>query len=99
MWCAEAKAGRQLLQATANPISNFTLSVMVTKCSGTQAVDQASVAAVVNGYTATNLKIPLSPIRNNPSLYSGELTFLPDLAACGSCALSCCYQTCLRCVR
>ena len=95
-WCADAKSGRQLLQATSNPISNFTLSVMVTKCSGTQAVDQASVAALVNGYTATNLKIPLSPTISNPSLYSGE----PDLAACVSCAVICfCHargETCGR---
>ena len=95
-WCADEKAGRQLLQATSNPISNFTLSVMVTKCSGTQTVDQASVAALVNGYTATNLKIPLSPTRSNPSLYSGE----PDLAACVSCAVICfCHAQGERCSR
>ena len=71
--CAEAKRGRQLLQTSPGPINNFTVSVMVTKCSGTQPVDTASVAAIINGYTATNLRIPLSPTTRNPSLYSGEL--------------------------
>ena len=72
LMCAEAKRGRQLLQASSGPINNLTVSVMVTKCSGTQPVDTASVAALVNGYTATNLRIPLSPTTSNPSLYSGE---------------------------
>ena len=63
--------GRRLLAAS-GPISNFTLSVMLTKCAGTQPVDSASVAAIVNGYTATNLKVPLASTKANPNLYSGE---------------------------
>ena len=63
------------------PVNNFTLSVMVAKCSGTQPVDSASVAAIVNGYTATNFSVPLSAVASTPNLYQGE----PELVAGCSC--------------
>ena len=65
------RQGRQLTQLSGGLSSNFTLQVMVAKCSGTQPVTQASVAALLNGYTATNLSLPLKASPTIPNLFQG----------------------------